>query len=154
MLAIRMRRLGAKKRPFYRVVVIDSHKARDGRALEVLGHYNPTTVPETFKIDQERFDHWLARGAQPSDTLRTLLTRPQAEEAVVVGDPPPPLLLRSQCLRRWHLLARRRTMGRRRARQPKPARQAPKVRVLWRSRSAPMRNLPARTRSPPTRESL
>jgi len=91
MLAIRMRRLGAKKRPFYRVVVIDSHKARDGRALEVLGHYNPTTVPETFKIDQERFDHWLARGAQPSDTLRTLLTRPQAEEAVVVGAPPPPV---------------------------------------------------------------
>jgi small subunit ribosomal protein S16 len=88
MLAIRMRRLGAKKRPFYRVVVIDSHKARDGRALEVLGHYNPTTVPETFKLDRERFDHWLARGAQPSDTLRTLLTRPQAEEAVVGSGEP------------------------------------------------------------------
>ena len=88
MLAIRMRRLGAKKRPFYRVVVIDSHKARDGRALEVLGHYNPTTVPETFKIDRERFDHWLARGAQPSDTLRTLLTRPQTEEAVVGSEAP------------------------------------------------------------------
>ena len=79
MLAIRMRRLGAKKRPFYRVVVIDSHKARDGRALEVLGHYNPTTVPETFKLDRERFDHWLERGAQPSDTLRTLLTRRSLE---------------------------------------------------------------------------
>ena len=86
MLAIRMRRLGAKKRAFYRVVVIDSHKARDGRALEVLGHYNPTTVPETFKIDRERFDHWCARGAQPSDTLRTLLTRPQAGEADVGGE--------------------------------------------------------------------
>ena len=91
MLAIRMRRLGAKKRPFYRVVVIDSHKARDDRALEVLGHYNPTTVPETFKLDRERFDHWLARGAQPSDTLRTLLTRPQTEEAVVGGEPATPV---------------------------------------------------------------
>ena len=78
MLAIRMRRLGSKKRPFYRVVVIDSHKARHGRALEVLGHYNPTTVPETFKIDKDRVDHWVSRGAQPSDTLRTLLTRPVA----------------------------------------------------------------------------
>ena len=75
MLAIRMRRLGAKKRPFFRVVVIDSHAAREGRALEVLGHYNPTTVPETFQMDHQRLEHWLTRGAQPSDTLRTLLTR-------------------------------------------------------------------------------
>ena len=52
MLTIRMRRQGAKKRPFFRIVVIDSHAARDGRALEVLGHYNPTTEPETFKLDQ------------------------------------------------------------------------------------------------------
>jgi len=75
MLAIRMRRLGSKKRPFYRVVVIDSHSARDGRALEVLGHYNPTTVPETFTLDRDRLGHWVTRGAQPSDTVRTLLTR-------------------------------------------------------------------------------
>ena len=81
MLAIRMRRLGAKKRPFFRVVVIDSHAARDGRALEVLGHYNPTTVPETFQLNHQRLEHWLTRGAQPSDTLRTLLTRHPAGEA-------------------------------------------------------------------------
>ena len=75
MLAIRMRRLGAKKRPFFRIVVIDSHAARDGRALEVLGHYNPTTQPETFDLDRERLDYWTNRGAQPSNTVRTLLKR-------------------------------------------------------------------------------
>ena len=89
MLAIRMRRLGAKKRPFFRVVVIDSHAARDGRALEVLGHYNPTTVPETFQLNHQRLDHWLTRGAQPSDTVRTLLTRhPEGEAAEVVSAAP------------------------------------------------------------------
>ena len=75
MLAIRMRRLGAKKRPFYRIVVIDSHAARDGRALEVLGHYNPTTEPGTFKLDRQRLDYWTTLGAQPSNTVRTLLKR-------------------------------------------------------------------------------
>ena len=87
MLAIRMRRLGAKKRPFFRVVVIDSHAARDGRALEVLGHYNPTTVPETFQLDHQRLEHWLTRGAQPSDTVRTLLTRHPAGEATAEATP-------------------------------------------------------------------
>lgn len=87
MLAIRMRRLGAKKRPFFRVVVIDSHAARDGRALEVLGHYNPTSVPETFKVNQERLEHWVSRGAQPSDTLRTLLTRHPEGEALEEATP-------------------------------------------------------------------
>ena len=91
MLAIRMRRLGAKKRPFFRVVVIDSHAAREGRALEVLGHYNPTTVPETFQMDHQRLEHWLTRGAQPSDTLRTLLTRhPTGEAAEEAASATPP----------------------------------------------------------------
>ena len=75
MLAIRMRRQGAKKRPYYRVVVIDSQDPRDGRALEVLGHYNPTTIPELFELDRERLEYWVARGARPSDTVRTLLAR-------------------------------------------------------------------------------
>ena len=75
MLTIRMRRLGAKKRPFFRIVVIDSHAARDGRAVEVLGHYNPTTEPETFELDRHRLDYWTTRGAQPSSTVRTLLKR-------------------------------------------------------------------------------
>ena len=89
MLAIRMRRLGAKKRPFFRVVVIDSHAARDGRALEVLGHYNPTTVPETFLMNHQRLEHWMTRGAQPSDTLRTLLIRHPADEATAEATPAP-----------------------------------------------------------------
>jgi len=75
MLMIRLRRHGAKKRPFYRVVVIDSHMARDGRFVEILGHYNPTADPETLELDRERLTHWMSCGAQPSDTVRTLLAR-------------------------------------------------------------------------------
>ena len=70
-----MRRHGAKKSPFYRMVVIDSHSARDGRALEVVGHYDPKTQPETLRVDRERIDHWVGRGAQLSDTVRSLLAR-------------------------------------------------------------------------------
>ncbi len=79
MLAIRLRRLGSKKRPFFRVVVIDSHAARDGRSVEVLGYYNPTSQPETLELKRERLEHWLSRGAQLSDTVRTLLRRNPAE---------------------------------------------------------------------------
>ena len=75
MLTIRMRRLGAKKRPFFRVVVTEARSPRDGRSLEVLGYYDPATQPETFQLDRERLQHWLTRGAQPSDTVRTLLAR-------------------------------------------------------------------------------
>ena len=87
MLAIRMRRLGAKKRPFFRIVVIDSHAARDGRALEVLGYYNPTTEPEIFELNRERLDYWTTRGAQPSSTVRTLLKR-QAVETIASSASP------------------------------------------------------------------
>lgn len=80
MLAIRMRRLGAKRSPFFRVVVIDSHAARDGRSLEVLGHYQPTSQPERFEIKRDRLEHWLLQGARPSDTVRALLRRHPAEE--------------------------------------------------------------------------
>ena len=75
MVTIRMRRHGAKKSPFYRMVVIDSHSARDGRALEVVGHYDPKTQPETLRVERERIDHWVGRGAQLSDTVRSLLAR-------------------------------------------------------------------------------
>jgi small subunit ribosomal protein S16 len=75
MVTIRMRRHGAKKSPFYRLVVIDSHSARDGRALEVVGHYDPKTQPETLRVDRERIEHWVGRGAQLSDTVRSLLAR-------------------------------------------------------------------------------
>jgi small subunit ribosomal protein S16 len=75
MLAIRLRRAGSKKRPFYRVVVTDSHAARDSSFVEVLGHYNPRTNPETLEINRERLAHWTKSGAQTSDTVRTLVAR-------------------------------------------------------------------------------
>ena len=88
MLTIRMRRVGSKKRPFFRVVAIESHTARDGRSLEVLGHYNPTANPETLVLNRERLQHWVARGAQPSDTVRTLLARHPAPPAEDDGAAP------------------------------------------------------------------
>ena len=75
MVAIRLRRMGSKKRPFFRVVVTDSRTARDSRFVEVLGHYNPRTTPEKLDINRERLDHWLHNGAQASDTVRTLIAR-------------------------------------------------------------------------------
>jgi small subunit ribosomal protein S16 len=75
MLAIRLRRTGSKKRPYFRVVVTDSRVARDSRFVEVLGHYNPRTKPETLKVDRERLEYGLKAGAQPSDTVRTLVAR-------------------------------------------------------------------------------
>jgi small subunit ribosomal protein S16 len=85
MVVIRLRRAGSKNRPFYRVVVTESRSARDGRFTEVLGHYNPRTKPEALTIDRVRLDHWLKTGAQPSDSVRTLVDRlpivPPAAEA-------------------------------------------------------------------------
>ena len=75
MLAIRLRRTGSKKRPFYRVVVTDSRTARDSSFVEVLGFYNPRTNPETLNLKRDRLEHWLKAGAQPSDTIRTLVAR-------------------------------------------------------------------------------
>jgi small subunit ribosomal protein S16 len=75
MVVIRMRRAGSKNRPFYRIVVTESASARDGRFIEVLGHYNPRTKPEKLAVNRERLAHWLGTGAQPSDTLRTLIDR-------------------------------------------------------------------------------
>jgi len=75
MLVIRMRRAGSKNRPFFRVVVTEARSARDGRFVEVLGHYNPRTKPEKLELDRERLAHWISSGAQASDTVRTLLDR-------------------------------------------------------------------------------
>ena len=66
---IRLTRIGAHKQPAYRVVVADGRSARDGRAIEILGHYNPRTEPVEFSIDAEKAKSWLAKGAQPSDTV-------------------------------------------------------------------------------------
>ncbi|SFJ80174.1 30S ribosomal protein S16 [Thermoflavimicrobium dichotomicum] len=72
---IRLKRMGAKKAPFYRLVVADSRSPRDGRFIEEIGYYNPLTDPADVKIDEEKALKWLARGAQPSDTVRSLLRK-------------------------------------------------------------------------------
>ena len=72
---IRLRRMGAKKSPFYRVVVADSRYPRDGRFIEEIGTYNPLTDPATVKIDAELAKKWLGNGAQPTDTVRALLKK-------------------------------------------------------------------------------
>jgi small subunit ribosomal protein S16 len=87
MLAIRLRRAGSKKRPFFRVVVTDSRAARDSSFVEVLGHYNPRTNPETLKLNRERLAHWLKSGAVPSDTVRTLVDRAPAEAPAAEATP-------------------------------------------------------------------
>lgn len=72
MVKIRLRRIGAKGQPYYRVVVADSRAPRDGRFIEAIGHYNPRTEPSTIVLDEERVYHWLGAGAQPSDSVREL----------------------------------------------------------------------------------
>ncbi len=72
---IRLRRVGAKKTPFYRVVVADSRYPRDGRFIEEIGTYNPLVEPSEFKIDAEKAKKWIANGAQPTDTVKTLMKK-------------------------------------------------------------------------------
>ncbi len=72
---IRLKRMGAKKSPFYRIVVADSRSPRDGRFIEEIGFYNPTTEPITLKINEEKAQQWLQEGAQPSDTVRVLFNK-------------------------------------------------------------------------------
>ena len=72
---IRLKRMGAKKAPFYRVVVADSRYPRDGRFIEELGHYNPTTNPVEIKIDEEKAQTWIKNGAQPTETVKSLLKK-------------------------------------------------------------------------------
>lgn len=73
MLMIRLARFGAKKKPTYRLVVIDKVRARDGRAIEVVGHYNPVRQPAEVQIDHDRVAHWMKNGAQPSETVARLM---------------------------------------------------------------------------------
>ncbi len=72
---LRLKRMGAKQRPFYRIVAADSRAPRDGRFLEVVGTYNPITNPAEIKIDEERAMYWLGQGAIPTDTVRNILTK-------------------------------------------------------------------------------
>ena len=75
---IRLRRMGAKKAPFYRIVVADSRSPRDGRFIEELGTYDPSAEENKIKVDMERAKYWIANGAQPTDTVRGLLKKLEA----------------------------------------------------------------------------
>lgn len=75
MVKIRLKRMGMKKKPFYRLVVTDSRSPRDGRFIEEIGYYNPMTQPADINVDNERAKYWLGVGAQPTDTVRVLLKK-------------------------------------------------------------------------------
>ena len=79
MLSIRLTRVGTTKKPHYRVVVANSREPRDGRFVEILGHYDPRHEPAVVKINAERATYWISKGAQPSDTVRSLLKRQKKE---------------------------------------------------------------------------
>ena len=78
MVKIRLRRMGAKKAPYYRIVVADSRSPRDGRFIEELGTYDPMAETDKIKVNMERATHWIAHGAQPTDTVRGLLKKIEA----------------------------------------------------------------------------
>lgn len=75
MVKIRLRRMGAKKKPFYRIVVADSRSPRDGRFIEEIGTYDPLKTPSEVTVDEERAKYWVSKGAQPTDTVRALLKK-------------------------------------------------------------------------------
>ncbi len=85
MLMIRLARFGAKKKPSYRVVVIDKERARDSRSVEVVGYYNPVSKPATVKLDHDRIAHWLKQGARPSATVSRLIEKNPAPVAEPVS---------------------------------------------------------------------
>lgn len=87
--SIRLRREGAKNRPYYKVVVADSRSPRDGKFIEIIGTYDPKVKGENSTLNIDRAEHWMARGAQPSDTVRSLLKKNKARAAVVPNEPAP-----------------------------------------------------------------
>ena len=78
MVRIRLTRMGTNKRPFYRVIATDQRSPRDGRFLEQLGYYDPMKTPKEIKIDLERVKHWISLGAQPSETVKSLMRKAEA----------------------------------------------------------------------------
>ena len=73
MVAMRLTRIGSKKRPYYRIVVIDNRRAQNGRFLEIVGQYNPLVDPSRIELNEDRVRYWLSKGAQPSETVRSIL---------------------------------------------------------------------------------
>ena len=88
MVKIRLRRMGAKKNPYYRIVVADSHFPRDGRFIEEIGTYDPTATPSAIRVDVERAKYWIANGAQPTDTVRALLKKAEAAVPAAAAEVP------------------------------------------------------------------
>ena len=88
MVKIRLRRMGAKKKPYYRIVVADSKSPRDGRFIEEIGTYDPVSTPSETKIDLERAKYWIENGAQPTDTVKSLMMKASAgiQSPEVTGD--------------------------------------------------------------------
>jgi small subunit ribosomal protein S16 len=82
---VRLTRVGSKKNPIWRVVVADQRSPRDGRFIETIGHYNPQTEPSTIVVDEERYDHWVARGAQPTGTVKSIM-RARSKSAAGAAD--------------------------------------------------------------------
>jgi len=87
MVTIRMTRVGSKKRPFFRIVVVEGRSARDGSVTESLGLYDPRRKPEFFKLDRDRFAYWVSKGAKASSTLKTLVSRNPAPPATDAAAP-------------------------------------------------------------------
>ena len=87
MLAIRMRRAGSKKRPYYRVVVAEARDPREGAFKEILGTYNPRIKPAKVEVNRERLAHWIKQGARPSDSVRTLMARHLTRDTSVPVEP-------------------------------------------------------------------
>jgi small subunit ribosomal protein S16 len=85
MLSIRLRRQGSTKKPYFRVVVVEARSARDGSFVENVGTYNPRSKPAKVEINKERLEHWLKRGARPSDTVRTLLSKHLTRDLAAVA---------------------------------------------------------------------
>ena len=85
MLRIRLTRMGAKKKPFYRVVVMERRQNRDGSFVEIVGHYNPTTNPPLIDLKMDRIHHWIACGAQPSETVNSLMKKSVASTPVTAS---------------------------------------------------------------------
>lgn len=90
MLAIRLRRMGSTKKPFFRVVIVEARSARDTRFVENVGTYNPRTKPAKVELDKERVQHWIGKGAKPSDSVRTLLAKHLTRDLAVKPEPETP----------------------------------------------------------------
>ena len=86
MIALRLMRLGTKKKPYYRIIAIDSRKPRESKAKEILGYYNPLTEPPDIKVDLERANYWLGKGAQASNTVQSLLRKVSNPEKLSTQD--------------------------------------------------------------------